>query len=63
MIANFELVTNIFGYWPEFADGKIERLAFDRSGTLSMEIKYIDTDQNKRALVGLRFLGIAELDL
>lgn len=63
MIANAESVTNIFGYWPEFADGIIKRFSYDRSGVLSMEINYIDSDQKKQALVGLRFLGITNLNL
>lgn len=63
MITNSESVTNIFGYWPEFADGKIVRFSYDRAGVLFMEIHYIDSDQHKQAQVGLRFSGITKLEL
>ena len=63
MIANSESVISHFGYWPEFCDGKIEQLSFDHQGVIDLSVKYIDSDQNKGASIGLRFIGVSEIEL
>jgi len=58
-----ELVESIFGYWPEFADGRIEFFSLDHQGILCLRIFYIDADIQKVATVGLRFTGVTDVDL
>ena len=55
MIKNKELVTSHFGYWPEFADGKVMRLTFDYSGDIEIVVHYIDAEKQKSGNIGLRF--------
>ena len=63
MIAESHQVESYFGYWPEFADGKIERFAFLRSGSIELSISYIDGEKQVGATVSLKFSGVSEVDL
>ncbi len=63
MIKNKELVTSHFGYWPEFSDGKIDRLVFDKTGTIELVIRYIDSEKQKSAHIGLRFSSVSDVIL
>ncbi|ATS49872.1 hypothetical protein XAP3CFBP6996_000175 [Xanthomonas citri pv. fuscans CFBP 6996] len=63
MISHAEEVEAIFGYWPEFADAKILLLTYERPDSVRLDISYIDADQQKSAIVGLRFTGVEDLDL
>jgi hypothetical protein len=63
MISQSEAVISIFGYWPEFADAKIVLLAFEVSGSIRLDLSYIDAGKQKAAVVSLRFTGVRELDL
>jgi hypothetical protein len=63
MLKKNELVTSYFGYWPEFSDGKIEKIVFDSGGALELTIHYIDVDQKKAAQVGLRFEAVSDIEL
>ena len=63
MISHAELVESIFGYWPEFADGRIELFSFEQPDVISLRIFYIDANIKKAATIGLRFAGVTEVDL
>ena len=66
MISHAEIVESIFGYWPDFADGKIHLFSFERTGqtgVVLLSIYYIDSQLSKAATVNLRFTGVTELDL
>lgn len=63
MILRADLVESIFGYWPEFADGRITSFSFEASDSISMVISYIDSDLRKCARIGLRFSGVSDVDL
>ena len=64
IIKNRELVTSIFGYWPTFADAKFYEFKYSyKSREISASIYYIDADQNKRALIALKFGGVTEVQL
>jgi len=63
MISHAELVESIFGYWPDFADGKIQLFSFERTGVVLLSIYYIDSQLSKAATVNLRFAGVTELNL
>jgi hypothetical protein len=63
MILRADLVESIFGYWPEFADGRVTSFTFDAAGSISMVVSYIDSDLRKCARVGLRFSGVSKVDL
>lgn len=63
MIKNKDLVTSHFGYWPEFADGKVNGLTFDVSGVIELVIHYIDGEKQKPATIGLRFSSVSDVTL
>jgi hypothetical protein len=63
MISHAELVESIFGYWPEFADGRIEFFSFEQPGILCLRVFYIDSTIHKAATVSLRFTGVTDVDL
>ncbi|OOG60528.1 hypothetical protein B0E47_02825 [Rhodanobacter sp. B05] len=63
MISHAELVESIFGYWPEFADGRIELFSFEQPGIVCLRIFYIDANIKRAATVSLRFTGVTEVDL
>ena len=63
MIQNSEAVISYFGYWPQFCDGKIRRFTFEKAGSIGLTISYIDSDQDKRALVEIQFSGVFDVDL
>lgn len=63
MIFHAELVESIFGYWPGFADGKVQLFSFERTGVVLLSIHYIDSQLSKAATINLRFAGVTELDL
>ena len=63
MISHAELVESIFGYWPEFSDGRIELFSFEHPGIIRLRIFYIDSDIQKAATVCLRFNGVTDIDL
>jgi len=63
MILHAELVESIFGYWPEFADGRIELFSFEQPRIICLRIFYIDSDIQKAATVSLRFTGVTDIDL
>jgi hypothetical protein len=63
MISRAELVESIFGYWPEFADGRIEFFSFEQPGIICLRIFYIDSSIQKAATVSLRFTGVTDVDL
>lgn len=50
-----------FGYWPEFADGKIMRFLIEMPGTIELAIHYIDSEKKKSAHIGLRFYCVSEV--
>ncbi|SEM12936.1 Immunity protein 50 [Pseudoxanthomonas sp. GM95] len=56
-------VESIFGYWPEFADGRILALSWQHADQLLLTIDYIDAEQRKRARISLLFSGISNLNL
>ena len=63
MIANSHLVTEHFGYWPEFCDAHLEGFAFETSGTILFSLFYIASDINKKAHIHFRFTGVSDIDL
>ncbi|OOG45632.1 Imm50 family immunity protein [Rhodanobacter sp. C01] len=63
MISHAELVESIFGYWPEFSDGRIEFFSFEQPGIVCLRIFYIDSNIQKAAAVSLRFTGVIDIDL
>ena len=63
MISHAELVESIFGYWPEFSDGRIEFFSFEWPGVICLRISYIDSNIQKAAVVSLRFAGVTDTDL
>src|SRR6185312_2217799 len=63
MISHAELVESIFGYWPEFADGRIEFFSFEQPGIICLRIFYIDSQIDKAATVTLQFTGVTDVDL
>jgi len=63
MILHAETVESIFGYWPEFSDGRIELFSFERPGIICLRISYIDSNIQKAAIVSLRFSGVTDIDL
>ena len=63
MIIGESLVTSYFGYWPQFSDGKITRLSYERGGAVSMSISYIDLERRKAAEVSLKFSNASNIEL
>ena len=63
MISRAELVDSIFGYWPEFSDGRIELFSFEQPDILCLRILYIDSNLKKAAAVSLRFAGVTNINL
>jgi hypothetical protein len=63
MISHAETVESIFGYWPEFADGRIELFSFVWPGIICLTISYVDSNIQKAAFVSLRFSGVTDVDL
>ena len=63
MILRSDAVESIFGYWPEFADAKVLRLAYESNGTICLDISYIDAKQGKGAVIGLRFTEAKDVAL
>jgi hypothetical protein len=63
MISHSETVESIFGYWPEFSDGRIELFSFERPGTIFLRICYIDSNIQKAAVVSLGFSGVTDIEL
>lgn len=63
MILRADLVESFFGYWPEFADGRIASFSYERTGSISITISYIDSNLRKCARIGLRFSGVSNVDL
>ncbi|OZB58541.1 MAG: hypothetical protein B7X39_18020 [Lysobacterales bacterium 14-68-21] len=63
MISHSETVESIFGYWPEFADGRIELFSFEWPGIICLRIAYIDSNTKKAAIVSLRFSGVTDIEL
>lgn len=61
MFKQMELVTSYFGYWPEFADGKVVRITYDATGVIELVIFYIDAENQKAAHVGLRFVSVTDV--
>jgi hypothetical protein len=63
MICGGDLVEAYFGYWPDFADGRVERFMFTLPASVFMTVYYIDSDLNKAARVELAFSGVKEIGL
>ena len=63
MISHTELVESIFGYWPEFSDGRIEFFSFEQPCIICLRIFYIDSNIQKAATVSLRFTGVTDIEL
>jgi hypothetical protein len=63
MISHAEAVESIFGYWPEFADGRIELFSFEWPGVICLRISYIDSNIQKAAIVSLKFSGVTDVNL
>ena len=63
MIVRSDEVESFFGYWPEFADAKVSLFAFESSGTIRLDISYIDAELNKAAIVSLQFTGVRNVAL
>jgi len=63
MITKEKLVTSYFGYWPEFADGKIEKLTYDATRGIELAVHYIDSVKQKSAHIGLRFGSVSDVSL
>lgn len=63
MISHAEAVESIFGYWPEFSDGRIEFFSFERPGIICLKVSYIDSNIQKAAIVSLRFSGVTDIEL
>jgi len=63
MISHAETVETIFGYWPEFADGRIELFSFEWPGIICLRISYIDSNTKMAAIVSLRFSGVTDIEL
>ncbi|MEW5836411.1 MAG: Imm50 family immunity protein [Pseudomonadota bacterium] len=63
MISHAETVESVFGYWPEFSDGRIELFSFERPGIICLRISYIDSNIQKAAIVSLRFSGVTDIEL
>jgi hypothetical protein len=63
MVTNAEEVTKHFGYWPEFADGRIFRFAFEAIGVISLTISYGDAMTRRSGEIDLRFTGVFEAEL
>ncbi len=61
MISNSSPVESYFGYWPNFADGKIELFAFEKIGSIKLKIFYIDAHLHKQATVSLLFQGVSDV--
>ena len=58
MISHAELVESIFGYFPEFADGRIELFSFEQPGVIRLRIFYIDSQINNEPPRDLRRLQL-----
>jgi hypothetical protein len=63
MISHAELVESIFGYWPEFSDGRIELFSFEQPGVICLRIFYVDSQIDRAATVNLQFNGVTDVDL
>lgn len=63
MIKNGSAVTDQFGYWPEFCDGRILSFALSEGRSIDLSIHYIDSDQSKSAIVNLSFNKVSEIML
>ena len=63
MINDAEKIEHYFGYWPQFCDGRIERLVYEQAGIIELSIAYIDSDKALSATVFLQFCGVSELEL
>lgn len=64
---NGQRVIDYFGYWPEFCDAKIVKFKYSKTSidisSIILHICYIDSDQNKKALIGIRFDDVTELNI
>lgn len=63
MFANSEAVTSHFGYWPEFADGRVLRFSFEALGTISLSLRYGDALTGRSGEVDLRFEQVTRVEL
>jgi hypothetical protein len=63
MIKKKELVILHFGYWPEFADGKVNRFTFDASGAIELVIHYMDAENQISGYIGFRFGSVSDVEL
>ena len=61
MTSHSDSLVSYFGYWPDFADGKILELEWEASGHLRLVIHYIDANTSREATVGLRFAGVTQI--
>ena len=61
MIFESQQVVSVFGYWPAFADGRIEVISLE-GDALILGISYVDAETSKSAIVKLRFLGVSEVE-
>lgn len=66
-ITGKESVIAKLGYWPEFCDSKFLELIFSRYGdlgaSLSMLLRYIDTDKGLDLNVRIVLVGIVHMEL
>jgi hypothetical protein len=63
MISRSDTVEAIFGYWPEFADAEVSLFAYESTGTILLDLSYIDAQLEKAAIVRLRFTGVSHVEL
>ena len=63
MISRSDAVESIFGYWPEFADAEVSLFSYESTGTIRLELSYIDAQLDKAAIVSLRFTGVSGVEL
>ncbi|WP_370979732.1 Imm50 family immunity protein [Agaribacterium sp. ZY112] len=55
-------IKELFGYWPKFCDGRITD--YQNTGdNLNLQIDYIDSDQDIRAVITITFIGITNQEL
>lgn len=55
---------DLFGYWPDFCDASILSMdIYFIEKTVAINIKYIDSDQNKSADITLNFTQVSDICL
>lgn len=55
---------DLFGYWPDFSDAHILSMnIYFIEKTVAINMKYIDSDQNKSANITLKFAQVSDICL